>query len=55
MSGHNRIDLTRRSPSYEMRLAKYAKRGFAVRVPKLDRSKVDSQVRRRSMGGPVEI
>ena len=27
----NPVDLTRRSPSYEMRLAKYAKRGFEVR------------------------
>lgn len=38
----NTIDpLTRRSPSYEMRLAKYAARGFTVMVPTLDRSRID--------------
>lgn len=26
------VNLSRRSPSYEMRLAKYAKRGFEVRA-----------------------
>lgn len=29
----NKIDMTRRSPSYEFRLHKYAKRGFAVWIP----------------------
>jgi len=37
----NTIDMTRRSPSYEMRLAKYASRGFEVLVPNLDRNRVD--------------
>ncbi|PFH47159.1 hypothetical protein AMATHDRAFT_7033 [Amanita thiersii Skay4041] len=31
----NTIDVTRRSPSYEVRLSKYAKRGFEVYVPTL--------------------
>lgn len=37
----NRIDLTRRSPSYENRLSKYSHRGFEVFWPSLDRSKID--------------
>ena len=37
----NRIDLTRRSPSYENRLSKYSHRGFEVFWPPLDRSKID--------------
>jgi ankyrin repeat protein len=37
----NVVDMSRRSPSYEMRLAKYAQRGFEVVVPGLDRGKVD--------------
>ena len=32
----NTIDLTRRSLTYEIRLAKYAKRGFGVLIPGLD-------------------
>jgi hypothetical protein len=41
---YNTVDMSRRSPTYEMRLAKYANRGFAVLVPGLDRSKVDPQI-----------
>lgn len=37
----NRIDLSRRSPSYENRLSKYSHRGFEVFWPQLDRSKID--------------
>ncbi|PPQ70086.1 hypothetical protein CVT26_013420 [Gymnopilus dilepis] len=33
----NTIDLTRRSPSYEMRLVKYARRGFEIFLPTLRR------------------
>jgi hypothetical protein len=40
----NTIDITRRSPSYEVRLAKYAARGFEVYVPDLDREKIDPTV-----------
>ncbi|KAK2799263.1 hypothetical protein FQN50_008539 [Emmonsiellopsis sp. PD_5] len=40
----NTIDLDRRSPSYENRLAKYAHRGFEVHWSGLDRSKVDPTI-----------
>ncbi|KAF8969053.1 hypothetical protein BDZ97DRAFT_1594843, partial [Flammula alnicola] len=36
----NIVDISRRSPSYEMRLAKYAKRGFEILVPALEREAV---------------
>jgi hypothetical protein len=36
--------MTRRSPSYEMRLAKYAHRGYSVLVPSLDMTRVDPQI-----------
>jgi len=39
--GYNLIDSTRRSPSYEVRLAKYAQRGYQVLVPGLDRTRID--------------
>ena len=44
----NVIDITRRSPSYENRLAKYARRGFEVHWPNLDRSKIDPTIFERS-------
>ncbi|CAG8440942.1 1066_t:CDS:10 [Ambispora gerdemannii] len=44
----NVVDLTRRSPSYEMRLAKYAERGFEIKVPSLDRSRIDPTIYDRS-------
>lgn len=37
----NRIDLTRRSPSYEHRLAKYSSRGYEIYYPDLDRDMID--------------
>ena len=40
----NTIDLTRRSPSYEVRLAKYSSRGFEVYVPSLRRAEIDPTV-----------
>ncbi|KAI8810866.1 hypothetical protein BJ742DRAFT_161669 [Cladochytrium replicatum] len=43
----NTIDISRRSPSYELRLSKYSERGFEVRVPQLDRKKVDPQIYER--------
>ncbi|KAJ3167489.1 hypothetical protein HK101_011768 [Irineochytrium annulatum] len=48
MTQTNTIDLTRRSPSYETRLAKYADRGFEIRIHGLDRSKVDPQLYEKS-------
>ncbi|KMP01227.1 hypothetical protein CIRG_01367 [Coccidioides immitis RMSCC 2394] len=44
----NTIDLTRRSPSYENRLAKYSHRGFEVYWSGLDRSRVDPTIFERS-------
>jgi hypothetical protein len=40
----NTVDMTRRSPSYEIRLAKYAARNFEVYVPNLRRLDVDPTV-----------
>eukprot|EP00854_Cymbomonas_tetramitiformis_P018187 gene18187-21666_t len=42
------VDMTRRSPTYEMRLAKYASRGFEVAVPALERRRVDPMLFERS-------
>lgn len=44
----NRIDLSRRSPSYENRLSKYSHRGFEVHWPDLDRSRIDPTIFERS-------
>ena len=44
----NSIDLSRRSPSYENRLSKYAHRGFEVHWPPLDRDRVDPTIYERS-------
>ncbi|GBG27761.1 Serine/threonine-protein phosphatase 6 regulatory ankyrin repeat subunit A [Hondaea fermentalgiana] len=41
MLGANTIDMSRRSPSYEMRLAKYGSRGFEVIVPGFSRKRID--------------
>jgi hypothetical protein len=41
----NTVDMTRRSPSYEVRLSKYSARGYEVFVPSLRRSDVDPTVR----------
>jgi hypothetical protein len=45
MRQSNTVDVTRRSPSYEVRLAKYSSRGFEVYVPGLKRDEVDPTVR----------
>lgn len=44
MRQSNTVDMTRRSPSYEVRLAKYASRGFEVYVPDLRRADIDPTV-----------
>ena len=49
MRQSNTVDMTRRSPSYEVRLAKYCSRGFEVYVPGLKRDEVDPSVCVRSL------
>ena len=49
MRQSNTVDVTRRSPSYEVRLAKYCSRGFEVYVPGLKRDEVDPSVCVRSL------
>ncbi|KAI2134268.1 hypothetical protein LOY86_006541 [Ophidiomyces ophidiicola] len=51
----NTIDLTRRSPSYENRLAKYSHRGFEVYWPHLNRSKVDPTIYERAFSHVVGL
>ena len=41
----NTVDMSRRSPSYEVRLAKYSCRGFEVYVPNLKREDIDPTVK----------
>lgn len=41
----NTVDLTRRSPSYELRLVKYASRGIGILIPTLRRENVNPEVR----------
>ena len=45
MRQSNTVDMARRSPSYEVRLAKYASRGYEVYVQDLVREKIDPTVR----------
>ncbi|KAJ3987613.1 ankyrin repeat protein [Lentinula detonsa] len=45
----NTIDVTRRSPSYEIRLMKYSSRAFEVYVPNLSRADVDPTIYERSI------
>ncbi|KAL7278324.1 hypothetical protein ACG7TL_008300 [Trametes sanguinea] len=45
----NTVDMTRRSPSYEVRLAKYSARGFEIHVPNLRREDVDPTIFERSI------
>ncbi|KAF3921066.1 hypothetical protein AA313_de0204793 [Arthrobotrys entomopaga] len=47
----NDIDLSRRSPSYEFRLAKYRKRGFEIYYPDLNRKLVDPTIYERTLRG----
>ena len=46
--GYNLVNMTRRSLTYETRLKKYAKRGYAVAVPNLDKARVDPNILTRS-------
>ncbi|KAJ3511469.1 hypothetical protein NLJ89_g4078 [Agrocybe chaxingu] len=45
----NTVDMTRRSPSYEVRLAKYVMRGFEVHVPDLKREEIDPTIYERAV------
>ncbi|KAI1782779.1 ankyrin [Ganoderma leucocontextum] len=45
----NTVDMTRRSPSYEVRLTKYSMRAFEVYVPALKREDVDPTIFERSI------
>jgi hypothetical protein len=45
----NTVDMLRRSPSYEVRLAKYSSRGFEVHVPNLKREDIDPTIYERSI------
>ena len=42
--GYNLVNMTRRSLTYETRLRKYAKRGFCVAVPGLDKARVNTDL-----------
>lgn len=44
----NTVDLTRRSPSYENRLFKYATRGFEIYCSDLDRDRIDPTIYERA-------
>ncbi|KAJ8508418.1 hypothetical protein ONZ45_g9303 [Pleurotus djamor] len=46
----NTVDMTRRSPSYEVRLCKYSSRGYEVYVPTLNRKEVDPTIYERAIG-----
>ncbi|KAG8933988.1 hypothetical protein FRC01_005885, partial [Tulasnella sp. 417] len=48
MTQCNRVAMDRRSPSYEVRLAKYAARGFEIHVPDLRREDFDPTIFERS-------
>jgi ankyrin repeat protein len=51
----NRVDLSRRSPSYESRLSKYTRRGFEIYWPELDRSRIDPTIFERSFARTVGL
>lgn len=47
----NTIDLSKRSNSYEFRLNKYSKRGYAVHIPNLDKSRINNQIYMKGANG----
>ncbi|KAI9451558.1 hypothetical protein BJY52DRAFT_1297200 [Lactarius psammicola] len=49
MRQSNTVDMTRRSPSYEVRLAKYSTRGFEVYIPGLKRDEIDPTIYERAV------
>jgi hypothetical protein len=55
---YNLVNISRRSLTYEQRLYKYSKRGFAVAVPNLDKSRISSSIfqkRLRDVGGLAKL
>ncbi|KAH3745603.1 ankyrin repeat protein [Pelomyxa schiedti] len=46
---YNLVDMSRRSLTYEVRLYKYSKRGFAVAVPNFSRDRVDPELFSKSL------
>ncbi|KAG8939662.1 hypothetical protein FRC04_006087 [Tulasnella sp. 424] len=50
MTQCNQVAMDRRSPSYEVRLAKYAARGFEIHVPDLRREDFDPTIFERALG-----
>ncbi|KAG9009823.1 hypothetical protein FRB93_005094 [Tulasnella sp. JGI-2019a] len=49
MTQANQVAMDRRSPSYEVRLAKYAQRGFEIHVPELRRVDIDPTIFERAL------
>ncbi|KIO24997.1 hypothetical protein M407DRAFT_211280 [Tulasnella calospora MUT 4182] len=45
----NQVAMDRRSPSYEVRLAKYAARGFEIHIPNLCREDIDPTIFERAL------
>ncbi|PPR01534.1 hypothetical protein CVT26_015139 [Gymnopilus dilepis] len=45
----NTVDISRRSPSYEVRLAKYAERGFEIFIPSLSRNAINPAIYDRNL------
>ncbi|KAI0317676.1 hypothetical protein OF83DRAFT_1022187, partial [Amylostereum chailletii] len=45
----NTVDVTRRSPSYEVRLAKYSLRDFEIYIPNLQRGNIDPTIFERAI------
>lgn len=46
---YNLVNISRRSLTYEQRLYKYSRRGFAVAVPNLDKSRVNPDILKKSL------
>lgn len=46
---YNLVNISRRSLTYEQRLYKYSRRGFAVAVPNLDKSRVNPDIFKKSL------